>query len=56
MSYLKIGWAWLRQQYRRNWYRFSPYWLDPLPDPEPAIASRRKAALAKRQWVASFLC
>jgi hypothetical protein len=56
MSYLKIGWAWLRQQYRRGWYRFAPYWLDPLPDPEPAIASRCKAALPKRQWIVSFLC
>lgn len=51
MSYLKIGWRWLRQQFRKNWPVLPPFELDPKPDPEPAIASRRKAAEPKRQWV-----
>jgi hypothetical protein len=53
MSYLKIGWMWLRQQFRKNWPVLPPFWLDPKPDPEPAIASRRKAAQPKRQWAVS---
>jgi len=53
MSYLKIGWKWLRQQYRQDWTTFSPFAIDPAPDPEPAVASRRKAAQPKRQWVVS---
>lgn len=53
MSYLKIGWQWLRQQYRRGWTTFPPFAIDPAPDPEPAVASRRKAAQPKRQWVVS---
>ena len=51
MSYLKIGWQWLRQQFRKNWPVLPPFQLDPKPDPEPAIASRRSAAQPKRQWV-----
>jgi hypothetical protein len=53
MSYLKIGWTWLRQQCRRGWQTFEPFWIDPAPDPEPAIASRRQATKPKRQWVTS---
>ncbi len=53
MSYLKIGWSWLRQQFRKLWSVLLPFGLDPNPDPEPAIASRRKAAAPKRQWVVS---
>ena len=53
LSYFKIGWRWLRQQFRRNWPVFPPFWLDPAPDPEPAIASRRKAAAPKHQWLVS---
>ena len=52
-SYLKIGWGWLRQQYRKGWQTFTPFWIDPAPDPEPAIASRRQAAQPKRAWVVS---
>ncbi len=51
MSYFKIGWSWVRQQFRRGWTEFAPFWLDAAPDPEPAIASRRKAAQPKRKWV-----
>lgn len=51
MSYFKIGWHWLRQQFRRNWPVLCPFWLDPAPDPQPAMASRRQAAHPKRHWV-----
>lgn len=54
MSYLKIGWSWLRQQSRRGWPRLPAFWLDPAPDPEPAVASRRKAARPKPNWVVAF--
>jgi hypothetical protein len=53
MSYFKIGWKWLRQQFRKNWPVLPPFRLDPEPDPQPAIASRRSAAQPKRQWVVS---
>lgn len=53
MSYLKIGWKWLRQQYRQGWTTFLPFAIDPASDPEPDVASRRKAAQPKRQWVVS---
>jgi hypothetical protein len=44
LSYLKIGWRWRRQQYQRDWPAFAPFWLDPGPDPFPALASRRADA------------
>jgi hypothetical protein len=50
LSYLKIGWRWRRQQYQRDWQAFAPFWLDPAPDPLPALASRR-AALSERNGV-----
>jgi len=53
MSYLKIGWFWLRQQFRKNWPVLPPFGLDPTPDPQPAIASRRQATQPKRQWLVS---
>jgi hypothetical protein len=54
MSNLKIGWSWLRQQYRRRWPTLRAFWLDPAPDPEPAVASRRKAAQPKPTWTVVF--
>jgi hypothetical protein len=30
------------------------FWLDPAPDPEPAMASRRKAARPKPKWAVVF--
>ena len=51
MSYLKIGWSWLRQQFRRGWPPLPAFRLDPAPDPEPAVASRRKAARPKPPWI-----
>ena len=41
LSYLKLGWRWRLQQYQRGWQTFAPFWLDPEPDPLPALASRR---------------
>src|SRR5437867_4961745 len=38
LSYFKIGWRWLVQQYRRARQTFASFWLDPAPDPAPAIA------------------
>jgi hypothetical protein len=52
LSYFKIGWRWLRQQYRRHWPSFLSLWIDPSPAQVPVSASRRKLALKrKRQWV-----
>jgi len=56
LSYFKIGWRWLSQQYRNGWQAFRAFWLDPAPDPEPAMASRRQAALPKRQWQIVLQC
>jgi hypothetical protein len=56
LSYFKIGWRWLVQQYRRAWRVFTTFWLDPAPDPAPAIASRHHAALPKRQWHVVYIC
>lgn len=52
-SYLKIGWDWLRQQYRQGWPTFTPFWIDPAPDPQPAVASLRQANQDEQQWVVS---
>jgi hypothetical protein len=56
MSYLKIGWSWLRQQSRRGWSVMPPFCLDPDPDPEPAMASRRQAARAGPTFAVEFKC
>lgn len=56
LSYLKIGWRWVNQQYQRGWRSFRAFWLDPAPDPEPAHASRRQAALPKPHWSVALLC
>jgi len=48
MSYLKIGWQWLRQQFRRRWPILPPLGLAPGADPEPV-----SAAQPKRQWIVS---
>ncbi len=36
-----LGWRGPRQQYQRGWQAFAPFWLDPAPDPSPALASRQ---------------
>ena len=56
LSYFKIGWRWLAQQYHRAWRVFATFWLDPASDPAPAIASRRKAAVPARQWAVIQIC
>lgn len=56
LSYLKIGWRWLRQCYRRGWLRFAPFWLDPAPETVPVLPSRRFADGVKRQWMVSLRC
>jgi hypothetical protein len=56
LSYLKIGWRWLKQQYRRGWQVFATFWLDPAPDPMPAIASCRQVGLPERQWILVQKC
>jgi hypothetical protein len=55
MSYLKIGWSWLRQQTRRNWPILSAFGLDPASDPEPALASPRKASIQKPKWKTALI-
>jgi hypothetical protein len=54
MSYLKIGWQWVRQQFRKNWPRFAPFFLPDVPDPEIAIASRRQAAIPGLRFSIEF--
>ena len=56
MSYLKMGWSWLRQQFRRGWPVLPPFGLDPQPDPEPAVASQRQAARPGPEWRTVFNC
>ncbi len=56
LSYLKIGWRWLRQCYRRGWQVFTSFWLDPAPDTVPVIPSRQTGASSKRQWTVSQRC
>jgi hypothetical protein len=55
LSYLKIGWRWLRQCYRRGWHVFAPFWLDPAPDTVPVIPSRCASAPPKQPWIVSQL-
>ena len=54
LSYLQIGWRWLRQQFRRRWPSMPPFRLDPASDPEPAIASRKNAGHPQRRWVVTY--
>jgi hypothetical protein len=52
LSYFKIWWRWLRQQYRRHWPAFPSLRIDPSPTSVPVSASRRKLALQKKRlWV-----
>ena len=49
MSYLKLGWNWIRlsitQQFEINVYRF----LSSAPDPQPSLASKRQLDDALRR-------
>jgi Transposase DDE domain len=52
MSYLKLGWNWVRLALTRQWkienYRF----LSSLPDPQPAFASKRQQKMVfQREFV-----
>lgn len=44
LSYLQIGWRWVRRALTFGKRLLSFIWLQPGPDPEPAIASRRQAS------------
>jgi len=52
-SYLKIGWKWVMRALIKGYELISRMLLSPLPDPEPAIASRKqhKKRKEKRIWV-----
>ncbi len=43
-SYLKIGWKWIQLALRKGYELITQLRLSPLPDPEPAMASRKQAA------------
>ncbi len=42
MSYLKIGWNWIRLAITQQWKIPVHQFLTSVPDPQPAIASRRQ--------------
>jgi hypothetical protein len=46
-SYLKIGWRWVKRTlaggYKKGYVLITKLRLSPLPDPEPAMASRKQA-------------
>jgi len=42
-SYLKIGWKWVRRAFIQGYELITRLRLSPLPDPEPAMASRKQA-------------
>ncbi len=41
-SYFKIGWAWVKTALTQGWDLFETLFLSSKPDPDPAIASRKK--------------
>lgn len=50
-SYLKIGWKWVQRALLKGYQLITRLQLSPLPDPEPAMASRKQA---KAQTCLSF--
>jgi hypothetical protein len=44
LSYFQIGWRWIRHALAHSEYLLSFFWLEPGPDPYPAIASKSQAA------------
>ncbi|MGC8714746.1 MAG: hypothetical protein ACP5RH_20375, partial [Leptodesmis sp.] len=42
MSYLKLGWNWIRLAITQQWKIHVFQFLPSLPDPQPAIASKRQ--------------
>jgi hypothetical protein len=56
LSYLQIGWRWVKRALAWGQKLLSFLWLSPEPDPEPAIASWRKylepdLRLSRIEWV-----
>lgn len=48
-SYLKIGWKWVLRAMLKGYELISRLFLSPLPDPEPAMASRKQHEKRKEQ-------
>lgn len=44
-SYLKIGWKWVQRALVKGYELITRLRLSPLPDPEPAMASRKQAEM-----------
>ena len=44
LSYFQIGWRWIRHALAHAEYLLPFFWLEPGPDPYPAIASKSQAA------------
>lgn len=44
LSYFQIGWRWIRHALAHSEYLLPFFWLEPGPDPYPAIASKSQAA------------
>lgn len=42
LSYLKLGWNWIRLAITHQWQIQVFQFLSSLPDPQPAIASKRQ--------------
>jgi hypothetical protein len=44
LSYFQIGWRWIRHALAHAEFLLPFFWLEPGPDPDPAIASKSQAA------------
>ena len=44
LHYLKIGWKWVNRALSRGWDLITRLYLSGMPDPEPAMASRKQQA------------
>ena len=52
MSYLKLGWNWVRLAVTRQWKIQLNLFLSSLPDPQPAIASKRQIEVSlQREFI-----
>lgn len=56
-SYLKIGWKWVLRALVKGYELISRLYLSPLPDPEPARASRKQQEKRKQKriWTAKTI-
>lgn len=50
-SYLKIGWKWVLRALIKGYELISCIFLSPLPDPEPALASRKQQEKRKQKRI-----